>query len=88
MHNNGFVPSPLNHTHLVNDINQCLGIGTQTNSIPLLHLELSHLLNLISLLVQSIHDHGHCNGDFKNYFQAVLLNLIDKVEVDLYTLKG
>ena len=56
MYNNGLVPSPpLNHTHLVNDINHCLGIGTQTLGTPLLQLELSYLLHSIRL-----HDHNQC----------------------------
>ena len=51
MHNNGLVSSlSLNLIHLVDDINQCLRIGTQTLSTPLLHLELSHLLKLIRQL--------------------------------------
>ena len=49
MNNNGFIPSPsLNYTYLFNDTHQCLGIGTQT-LIPLLQLELSHLVNLTRL---------------------------------------
>ena len=55
MNNNGFIPSPsLNHAHLVNDINKCLGIGTQTLSTPLLQLELSHLLNLTRLMIDYV----------------------------------
>ena len=50
MHNNWFVPSPpLSHTHLVDDMNKSLWIGTEILSTPLVHLKLSQLLNLTGL---------------------------------------
>ena len=50
MHNNWFIPGPpLSHTHLVDDMNEGLWIGTQALSTPLVHLKLSQLLNLSRL---------------------------------------
>ena len=52
MYNNWFVPSPpLSHTHLINDVNEGLWIGTQTLSTPLMvYLKLSQLLDLTRLV--------------------------------------
>ena len=50
MYDNWFVASsPLSHAHLVDDMNEGLWIGAQTLSTPLIHLKLSHLLNLTRL---------------------------------------
>ena len=50
MHNNWIVLGPpLSHTHLVDDINKSLWIGTEILSTPLVHLKQSQLLNLTGL---------------------------------------
>ena len=50
MYHNGLIASPpLSHAHLVDDMNKALWIGAQTLGTPLIHLKLSHLLNLTRL---------------------------------------
>ena len=52
MYHNRFVSSPpLSHAHLVDDMNKGLSIGAQTLGTPLIHLKLSHLLNLTGLKI-------------------------------------
>ena len=54
MYHNRFISGPpLSHAHLVDDMNEGLWIGAQTLGTPLIHLKLSHLLNLTRLKLSS-----------------------------------